>query len=329
VPKKLIALATLFLLTSHTAMAQTSPPACSHRGQLDELYCDADKDLVADAPKTTISPSKIVLGISSVDDAATARRTYSPLVDHLSGCLKKEVELYPPTREGAVLEGQRNDAIHIGQYSTGVTMYAVNFAGAIPFAGKGRDSAGVTDSYTLKVIVRADSPAKKLSDLKGKKVAHTAPSSNSGNMAPRVLFPELGLKPDVDYKVEFSGGHDKSIIGVKLGLYDAAAIASDVLDRLLVKGDIKPADYKVIYESAFFPTEAFAMSHNLDAKLQAQIRKCFIDFAFPDIMSKQLEGNNRFYPLEYRKEWTLVRQIADASGNPPNKAGYQKILAKK
>ena len=34
-------------LTAQGAMAQD---ACTNRGQLDDLYCDADNDLVADVP---------------------------------------------------------------------------------------------------------------------------------------------------------------------------------------------------------------------------------------------------------------------------------------
>lgn len=312
-------------LTAHGAFAAT----CENQGELDTLYCDANRDLVADTPRPGSNPKKIVLGISSVEDAYTARRTYAPLFDHLATCLKRDIEMYPPTREGLVLEAQRNSIVHIGQYATGGTMYAVNFAGAIPFAGKGRESAGRTDHYTLKLLVRADAPFKQPSDLKGKKIAHSTQSSNSGNLAPRALFPELGLKPDVDYKVEFSGAHDKSIVGVKVGLYDAAAVASDVLDRLIAKGDIKTTDFRVLYESDPFPTDAFAMSANLDAKLQNQIRNCFLEFKFPDTMSKQLEGTNRFYPLEYKRDWSVVRLIAKAAGNAPSKANYQKILDKK
>ena len=75
----------------------------------------------------------------------------------------------------------------------------------------------------------ADSPYQKLADLKGKKVAHTAPSSNSGNLAPRVFFPDQGLAPETDYKPLMSGGHDKSILGVSRGDYDMAAVMREVL----------------------------------------------------------------------------------------------------
>ena len=317
------------LIVAAVASFQAQAQTCVNRGELDEAYCDANRDLVADSPKSTLNPTKLVLGISSVEDASTARRTYFPLMDYLSSCLKKEVELFPPVREGAVMDAQRGGTVHIGQYATGSTMYAVNYAGGIPFAGKGREAAGKSDSYNLRLIVRSDSPAKQAVDLKGKKIAHTSQTSNSGNLAPRALFPELGIKPDVDYKVEFSGGHDKSIVGVKLGLYDAAAVASDSFERLVAKGDIKASEFRVLYESDPFPSDAFVLSHNLDPKLQAQIRSCFADFKFPETMSKQLEGNNRFFPLDYRKDWGVVRLIAKSSGNSPTKAGFQKIIDKK
>lgn len=313
------------LLTASGAQAQS----CPQRGELDELYCDANQDLLADRPQVSVNPNRIVLGISGVEDANTAKRTYGPLVSYLGTCLKKEVEMFPPVREGAVLEAQRAGTVHIGHYATGGMLYAVNFAGVIPFAGKGDSKVGHADSYTLKLLVRADSPAKKVLDLKGKRVAHTSAASNSGNLAPRALFPEQGLKPDVDYKVEFSGGHDLSLTGVKLGLYDAAAVASDVMERMIAKGEIKASDFRVLYESDSFPTDAFSMSSNLEPALQAKISKCFADFKFPESMSRALDGNNQFFPLDYRKDWGVVRFMAKVSGNPPTKEGYQKLLLSK
>ncbi|MCH3689019.1 PhnD/SsuA/transferrin family substrate-binding protein, partial [Campylobacter lari] len=78
--------------------------------------------------------------------------------------------------------------LHVGGFSTGPTAFAVNIAGAVPFAVKGY--AEGFQGYNLIVIVKKDSPYQKLTDLKGKKLAHTAPSSNSGHMAPVALFPK-------------------------------------------------------------------------------------------------------------------------------------------
>jgi phosphonate transport system substrate-binding protein len=170
--------------------------------------------------------------------------------------------------------------------------------------------------------VKASSPFQKLSDLKGKRVAHTSPSSNSGNLAPRVLFPEQGLKADDDYKPVMSGGHDKSILGVGTGDYEMAAVASDVYDRMIIRGTIKEADYRVIFRSPVFPTSSFAHAHDLKPELAAKLKECFYSFRFSPEMTKEFNGDDRFLPITYLKEWAVVRDVAEKSGTPYNKAAY-------
>jgi phosphonate transport system substrate-binding protein len=314
----------LFLSAGVLAQAQQC-----ERGDLIAPFCDENRDLVADAPQQTISPGIIQLGISSTEDYRTAEKTYFPLVTHLQTCLKKEVRLHPQVRQANVLESMRTGSIHLAQFATGGTMFAVNFTGAIPFTAKGFDQARKPDSYTLMLIVRSDSAYRKPSDLVGKVVAHTSTSSNSGNLAPRALFPALGLEPDKDYRVVYSGQHDNSIFGVNLNLYDAAAVASDVFDRLVAKGEIKRNQFRILYESEGFPPDAFAHSNRLDPNLVKEIKKCFTEFKFPDFMSKQLEGNNRFYPIDYNRDWRLVRLIAKASGQRIDKEAYDKLISEK
>jgi phosphonate transport system substrate-binding protein len=95
----------------------------------------------------------------------------------------------------------------------------VNLAGRVPFAVKGTREE--FQGYNLIVVVKASSPYQKLSDLKGKKVAHTSPSSNSGHLAPMSLFPAQGSRPTRTTRSSFSGKHDQSVMGVNSGDYDA------------------------------------------------------------------------------------------------------------
>ena len=167
---------------------------------------------------------------------------------YLSQCTGKRVVYYP----GAVERGRdRGDALGPAARwrasRPGPLGFAVNIAGAVPFAVKGTEKG--SQGYNLIVIVKASSPYQKLADLKGKSVAHTAPSSNSGNLAPQALFPEQGLKPDKDYKILFSGGHDKSVLGVGTGDYDAAPVASDVFHRMVARGHDQGRRFRVIYRA--------------------------------------------------------------------------------
>ena len=172
--------------------------------------------------------------------------------------------------------------------------------------------------------MKKSSPFQKLGDLKGRKFAHTAPSSNSGHMAPMALFPKEGLAPGKDYNIIFSGKHDQSVLGVGSGDYDAAAVASDVFHRMAVRGQIKEDDFRVIYRSAKFPTSSFAYAHDLEPAFRDKMLKCFYDYRYTDEMKKAFDGADRFYPINYKEHWAVVRDVAEAGGDKFNKAAYEK-----
>lgn len=316
-----IALAFSGLLGMSSATAQS----CPNQGDLDTMYCDANKDLVADFPtdpKKFKNPSTLVFTYTPVEDPAVYADIFEPFTKNLAQCTGKKVVFYQVQSNAAEIEAMRSGRLHVGGFSTGPTAYAVNIAGAIPFAVKGTEKE--FQGYNLIVIVKKDSPFQKLPDLKGKKLAHTAPSSNSGHMAPMALFPAEGLKPEADYKILFSGKHDQSILGVNSGDYDAAAVASDVFHRMATRGQIKEADFRIIYRSTKFPTSSFAYAHDLEPALRDKMLKCFYDYRFPAEMQKAFDGADRFYPITYQKDWAIVRTVAEAGGESFNKSGYEK-----
>ena len=313
------------LLAAAAAPQAYAADACAYRGELDAMYCDANKDMVADAPtdpKKWKNPSTIVFTYTPVEDPAVYENIFKPFTTHLAKCLDKKVVFYQVQSNAAEIEAMRSGRLHVGGFSTGPTAFAVNIAGAVPFAIKGyeKDFQG----YNLIVIVKKSSPFQKLSDLKGKKVAHTAPSSNSGHMAPMALFPGEGLAPGKDYNILFSGKHDQSVLGVNSGDYDAAAVASDVFHRMGVRGQIKEDDFRVIYRSAKFPTSSFAYAHDLEPAFRDRMLKCFYDYRYTDDMKKAFDGADRFYPINYKEHWKVVRDVAEAGGDKFNSAAYEK-----
>ena len=225
------------------AYAAMAADVCKSRGELDVMFCDDNADMVADVPtdpKKLKNPSTIVFTYTPVEDPAVYENIFKPFTTYLGKCLDKKVIFYQVQSNAAEIEAMRSGRLHVAGFSTGPTAFAVNLAGAVPFAVKG--TAKEFQGYNLIVVVKASSPYQKLADLKGKKVAHTSPSSNSGHLAPLALFPAQGLTPDKDYKIIFSGKHDQSILGVNSGDYDAAAVASDVFHRMGERGEIKEAD---------------------------------------------------------------------------------------
>ena len=279
-----------FLASILAGGASAVAEECTNRGQLDTLYCDVDS----------------VFAYTPVEDPAVYQNVFKPFTDFLTQCTGKRVVYYPVQSNSAEIEAMRSGRLHVAGFSTGPTGFAVNLAGAVPFAAKGSEKG--PQGYHLISIVRKDSPYQKLADLKGKRVAHTSPSSNSGHLAP--------LKPVM------SGGHDKSALGVASGDYDMAGVASDVFERMVSRGTLKADDFRIIFTSPLFPTSSFAHAHDLNPDLAKKIRGCFFAFDFPPSMRKEFNGDDRFVPITYKDTWKVVREIAEASGTPYNKAAY-------
>jgi phosphonate transport system substrate-binding protein len=223
------------------------------------------------------------------------------------------VQFFAVQSNSAEVEAMRSGRLHIGGFSTGPTPFAVNLAGAVPFALMGSDDGRF--GYTLQVYTRKDSGIDDMADLKGKRVAHTAPTSNSGNLAPRALFPGLGVVPDKDYEVTYSGSHDQSMLGVVAGDYDAAPVASEVVDRMAERKLYEPDDVKVIWESEPFPTTSYTYAHNLDPALVEKIKEAFFSFDFAGTaLGEEFKGVSKFIPISYQKDWAVIREIQKANG---------------
>ncbi|MEC9484033.1 MAG: phosphate/phosphite/phosphonate ABC transporter substrate-binding protein [Halomonas sp.] len=289
---------------------------CKNRGDLASIYCDANGDLVADTPTNPdelLNPDTLVFAYTPVEDPAIYEDIWDPFIEHLSEVTGKDVRFFAVQSNSAEIEAMRSDRIHIAGFSTGPTPFAVNLAGAVPFAIMGSEDGEF--GYTLQVYTRKDSGIDTLEDLKGKRVAHTSPTSNSGNQAPRALFPKQGVVPGEDYEVIYSGSHDQSMLGVVAGDYDAAPVASEVVDRMAERGLYDPDEVKIVFESKRFPTTSYTHAHNLDPALAEKIKEAFFTFDFKGTaLGEEFDGVTQFVPITYKKDWEVIRDIQQANG---------------
>lgn len=290
--------------------------ACANRGLLDARYCDEDGDLVADQPKDRKAwqdPATLVFSYTPVEDPAVYENVFDDFMKHLAKVTGKRVRWYPAESYAAQVEALRSGRLHIAGVATGPTPYAVNLAGFEPVASMQRANGSI--GYTLQLITHKDSPIKSVADLKGKRVAHVSPSSNSGDAAPRALFTSMGITPGKDYEVQFSGKHDNSIMGVVNKDYDAAPVASTVVERMQARGMFKPDALRVVYESAPFPRTAFGIAHNLAPELKAKIREAFLGFDFKKSkLAAEFKDTERFAAINYKENWRDVLTIHKVTG---------------
>jgi len=311
------------LALSSAAQAQ----ACPNRGTLDQRYCDADNDLLADTP-TDVSkqknPDTLIFSYTPVEDPSVYENVFADFLAHLSKVTGKKVKWFGAESYAAQVEAMRSGRLHIAGVASGPTPFAVNLAGFSPIVAM--EKKDTTIGYTLQLIVPKDSPIKSIADLKGKRVAHVAPSSNSGDTAPRILFKEKGIVPGKDYEVLYSGKHDNSIMGVVNKDYDAAPVASSVVERMADRGMFKRDDIRIVYESTPFPRTAFGVAHDLTPDLQAKIKQAFLTFDFLNsALAKEFKDTKGFKELIYKQAWGDILVIQRDSGITYSADGLTKL----
>ncbi len=211
--------------------------------------------------------------------------------------------------EKELIEAVSTGKAQLAQVNPGLAAQLVTAGQPAPFGVPGNKASGVRNSYKLILITRVDSPYQTPRDLVGKKIAHTTPTSNSGNLAPRALFPALGLTPEKDYEVVFSNGHERSVMGVMHGFFPGAAVASDLYQRMIVKGDVKGSSIRTLWESPPFMTETWTMSKDVSPELQARVKKCSYSYNFSPNLRKQLPGNDTFLPINFDRDFATVMEV--------------------
>jgi phosphonate transport system substrate-binding protein len=170
----------------------------------------------------------------------------------------------------------------------------------------------------MEILVRTDSPAQTPADLKGKTVGLTSLSSNSGGKAPLVVLKEkFGMLPGRDYDYKFTGDHVRAVKELVAGQYDAVCVANDQLARAVGAGIVKPEQVRSVYKSETFPPLCFGIPHNLPPELAGRVKTAFTAFRFEGNSVGELyksQGKNRFSPVDYSRDWKLIREVDQALG---------------
>ena len=288
---------------------------CVH-GDLDQRYCDENGDLVADPPRDPsmwLDPERLIFAYTPVEDPAQFRDVWAGFLAHLEKYVSREVLFFPVQSNAAQIEAMRAGRLHIAGFNTGSVPLAVNCAGFVPTTMMAR--ADGSFGYEMEILTHRESGIESVQDLRGRTLAFTSPTSNSGFKAPSVLLEEeFGLVADRDFQTAFSGRHDNSVLGVLQRDYDAAAVANIVIDQVLARGVGSRDDLRVLYRSETFPTTAYGVSNRLDPDLAEAVVEAFYTFDWEGSALDAEFEESSFIPISYEGHWEVIRRIDVASG---------------
>lgn len=311
----------VFCCAAAFAIVLTAPAAAQEcpRAALDARYCDRDNDLVADAPtdpKQWLNPGTLIFSYTPVEDPEVYRKAWDPFLRHMEKLTGKKVVFFAVQSNAAQIEAMRAGRLHITGFASGSNPIAVNCAGFVPFALMASKKGEY--GYEMEIIVHADSPIKKIEDIRGRTLAFTDPNSSSGYKAPSALLrSEFKMEAEKDFRTAFSGKHDNSIIGVVNKDYDAAAVANSIMKRMIARGVVDRAKIRTIYKSQSFPTTGYGHVYNLHPELARKVREAFFTFDWEGTELQKEFGKGeplreKFIPITYKQQWEVVRKIDEA-----------------
>ena len=234
---------------------------------------------------------ELVMALVPSENATGVLARVGPFADYLTRELGVKVTLRVANDYTAVIEGQKNRQIHIGQYGPGsyARANAVSNGNVIPFVTL-RNSGGVIGYYSV-MYVRADSEYKSIADLKGKTLGLVDVESTSGFKAPTFFLADQGFPIEKHFKLaQTTGSHENAIFALVGGTVDAAvnwwnAEDDSNLRRMLTKGMLKkadgtamtPSDFRIIWKSPMLPGSPFALLADMPEDLKTAIVQAFVD----------------------------------------------------
>jgi phosphonate transport system substrate-binding protein len=273
--------------------------------------------MVADPPTDPalrLEPSTLIFAYTPVEDPAQFRDVWAGFLDHLTAVTGRPVRFFPVQSNAAQIEAMRAGRLHVAGFNTGSVPLAVNCGGFVPMTMMAR--ADGSFGYEMEIVTRRDSGIETVQDLRGRTLAFTSPTSNSGFKAPSVLLEaEFGLAAGRDFQPAFSGRHDNSLVGVFHRDYDAAAVANIVIGQVLARGVGSADELRVLYRSETFPTTAYGVSNRLEPALAERVRQAFATFQWEgSALAAEFQEEDGFIPVTYAEHWEVIRRIDVASG---------------
>lgn len=222
------------------------------------------------------------VGFAPFENQETVLRKAKPVVDALARVLGREVKPFVAGDYPGVVEAMRAGKLDVAFFSPAALVMAERVAGARVIL-KSRYKGRVF--YHSAIVVRTNSPFKKLADLKGKRFAFVDPGSTTGGIFPRVMLMDAGLNPDRDFsRVIQAGGHDAALLAVLHGRVDACGtFANDNRgEDVPWKKMLSPAQasqLRALQYSDPIPNGAVAVRKDLDEATIAKVKEAFLSLS--------------------------------------------------
>lgn len=232
----------------------------------------ASQPAPAEAGPVTLPERALRISVAAVESPRDTYPTYTQLLARVGERLGVPVEFVQRRTYREV-----NDLLAAGQLDAAIlcTGGYLDLQQRLPGAVEvlAAPIVGGESTYRSLLVVPAESPAKSLADLAGRRFAFTDELSFTGRTWVMHRLRELGRDPETFFGgTTYTQSHDRSIAGIAAGIVDGAAVHSLVLEHMIARDPALAARVRVVERSPPFGMMPVVASTRIDARTRARLR---------------------------------------------------------
>jgi len=256
--------------------------------------------------------------VSAENQAATTAR-FKELAEVFKQKTGVEMKIFTASDYAGTVQALTSGQIQMGQM--GASAYAsawIDSEGQVEPLVTNKETDGQLGYHSI-LIVKSDSPYKKLDDLKGKTLAWADANSTSGYLIPLVSLRGAGIEPEKFFgKTLFSGGHEQSVLGVINGQFDSAFTWSSKghnagqIRAMVDRGVLKMDQFRVIWESPLIPNPLVVVRKDMPADMKRDLLAFFTELhkTHPQVAEAAARGKTAgFVPVTHE----MYKPVLDAA----------------
>lgn len=265
------------------------------------------------------NPDALTFAMVPTEETVAELELYKPVTDRMAKLTGKKIEFFMPTSYASVVEallGGFVDVAVLGPYTYIIANSKdPNIEVFATYAKRPGHLQEEGPGYKAALVSKKGSKFTSIESLKGATIGLTDPGSTSGNLVPRVVFTKVIGRPLEDYfsKVVYTGSHELSTVAVHQGKVDAAFVATHRFDNVVNKGEVKLAEYNVLWSSPAIPQDPFVYRESLCDEIKAKIADTFLGLKDQMEAKKFLDNvkSNTFVKMT-SSDYDVIRDLKKA-----------------
>ncbi len=264
---------------------------------------------------TPADDGALVMGVFPRRNATETVRLFSPLAQHLSEVLGREVRLETAHNFAAFWQGvteQRYDIVHYNQYHYVRTHQQFGYE----VIAKNEEFGESTIAGSL--VIRNDRGIKSIRDLKGKKIVFGGgPKAMQSYIVATYLLRQAGLKSG-DYSEEFAKSPPNAILAAYFDQAAAAGAGDKVLQLPVVTRKVDTAKLTVLARAPQHAHLPWAVKGGMAATLRQTIQQILVDLQETEkgrqiLATAKLTGLRAAADKEYDPHRRIIREVLNES----------------